>query len=151
MKIYVVLFFLFSNVFVFSQNEKLDRIGLEYSHSIKRNSKIEISIYPSYNTQNGYILRSEIKKVISEKEISSTEFKKIEKEIMKIKAKDFFRDFRFILDAPKVTISFSDSSNDVSYSVNALSKYDKNTSYKNFLKVTQKILKLADIKIDEIN
>ena len=104
-----------------------------------------------YNTHDGYIVRSEINKVISEKEISNTEFKKIEKEIMKIKTKDFFKNFRFILDAPIVTISFSDSSNDVSYSVNALSKYDNNTSYKNFLKVTRMILKLAEIKIDEIN
>ena len=151
MKICVVLLFLFSNVFVFSQNEKLDRISLEYNHSVKRNSKIEISIYPSYNTHDGYIVRSEINKVISEKEISNTEFKKIEKEIMKIKTKDFFKNFRFILDAPIVTISFSDSSNDVSDSVNALSKYDNNTSYKNFLKVTRMILKLAEIKIDEIN
>lgn len=151
MKICVVLFFLFSNVFVFSQNEKLDRISLEYRHSIKRNSKIKISIYPSYTTQDGYIVRSENNKIISEKEISNTEFKKIEKEIMKIKVKDLYNNFQFGVDGASTELSFGDTTNEITYKIWGLSKYDKNTSYKNFLKVTQVILKLADIKIDEIN
>ena len=146
MKLKFFLFFVSLNAS--SQVDKIQKIIFEYRLNLK---SIKISIYPSFSNRNGMILKSQIKDSIKEIQISKEDFKQIQDAVINIDVKDLYGNFKMGLDGSTTKILFGDRWNEVSYSVWGLNKSDEKTPFKDFLHVTELILKLANIKISELN
>jgi hypothetical protein len=76
----------------------------------------------------------------------------ISNEILKLKPEDIIEDTNLIaLDAATTSLSFGNLWKTVTYSVYALDNGDENSTRREFLKVVNKILEIANVKIRGLN
>lgn len=157
MKLLKLFFFLIVSVTSFSQELKIDTISLSYDHSSAYFGPMnEVSIVFAIN--DAYIGNVTVYITIDKKkkdtfEISREKFKEISDDILIIKPKDFLFDEKllFPLDAPTISLSFGYFTRSITYAAYGLSKNEENSTRKDFLKIIQKILEIADVKIVGIN
>jgi len=156
MKSLIIVLFLILSTKSFSQNIKIENVTLSYNHSIYRGTMNKVYIvlalndlYSKFITVYVTIDKDETKSF----ELPLEKLVEISNEILTIKPDDIIFDDTnsLALDAPTISLSFSKSLKSVTYSVNALSKDDENSTRKGFLKIVQKILEIGDVKIRGIN
>ena len=148
MKLKILLFFFFMSLAVNAQFDKIEIINFKYSLNI---NTVKISIYPSFSNRNDMILKSQVNDAVKEIQISKEDLKQLQEALININVKDLCSNFEKGLDGATTKISFGNFWNEITYSVWGLSKYDSKTPFKDFLIATELILKLANIKISELN
>ena len=155
MKFLKVLLFILISIKSFSQDVKIDKITLSYDRSSIYNGpmkEVQIALGEDiFNKMSVYIyIDGKFKENF---EISKEIFSEICKQILAIKPQDVFFDDTglFAMDASSTSLTFGYFTRSVSYNIYALDKNDENSSRKDLLKIVQKMLEIAEIKIKEIN
>lgn len=153
--LYLILFFLLSSKSN-SQDLKIQIVKFSYHQtSVYQGPMKEVYIVLALNDKYG----KEITVYVTIDENKTTSFElpleklvEISNEILKLKPEDIIEDTNLIaLDAATTSLSFGNLWQTVTYSVYDLDNGDENSTRREFLKVINKILEIANVKIRGLN
>jgi len=156
MKSLYIILLLFLSAKSFSQDVKIQNVTLSYHQtSIYRGPMKDVNIVLALNDRYG----KEITVYVTIDENKTTSFElpleklvEISNGILKLKPEDIIFDSdSFALDAATTSLSFGNSWKTVTYSVYALDNSNENSTRREFLKIVNRILELANVKIRGLN
>ena len=145
---FTILLILFS-INIYAQSTNINRIELIHKHS-KQNFSTKIFIDCPQNEKKSITLKACIGEKCKDTIINRETFDTIYLSLIKISPKNMIADFEIGKDGATTTIKFGKNSNEISYSKWDLDKADKTLDL-DFLKSVQLILKVANLKIDNLN
>ncbi|AWA31102.1 hypothetical protein HYN48_13950 [Flavobacterium magnum] len=146
-----LLFFLFMNLSIYAQSDKINYIELIYEHSWQ-NFATSVRIESSFvNNAEPVKLRACVGEKCRDTLLSRESFDKLYNAVINIEPKKMAEGFEIGGDGAVTTIKFGSLSNNISYSIWGVDKDDAIFTFTDFLKAAQLILEFAKLKIEEIN